>query len=256
MTADDAKPKPHFATAWDRYVDVAKQAGQAWPGDDWGDATLWDAWCRRLLLDHGAATWRRAVEICQGTGKYTSRLLAASSCTVLACDVSERFLSLCRDRLAEHVASGRLRTRLIDERDPDGVAAAVGNEHWTGAVDAVFSIDTLVHLTFTQLTAIMLAATSALKDRGLLAFTFACGTSEPGRKKLLADLDRVLKEGSNPTTGCFHWVSPELVRTTAEALGFQVLVCDVDPMHGRDGHFVGRFVDGARAMNAQALRRR
>lgn len=255
QSRDDQGPSK-FASAWDRYVDEARRSGQAWPGDDWGDAVLWNAWFQRLLGDFGAARWQRAVEIGQGTGKYTSRALAAGPVQVLACDVSERFLGLCRERLAEHVASGRLRTAQLDERDPDGIADAVRAAGWSGTVDAVFSIDTLVHLTFTQVTAVMLAATQALRDGGVLAFTFACGTSEPGRKKLLADLDRVLRAGGDPVTGCFHWVSPELVRETAKALGFEVAICDVDPLHGRDGHFVGRLVDRAKANAAQALRQR
>jgi len=244
-----------FANAWDRYVDDARRVGQVWPGDDWGDPVLWNAWFLRLLGDFGAATWQRVVEIGQGTGKYTSRVLAAGNAQLLACDVSERFLGLCRERLAEHVASGRLRTRLVDERDPFGIPNAVAAEGWTGAVDAVFSIDTFVHLTFTQVAAILLGTTSCLRPGGVMAFTYACGTSEPGRRKMIQDLDRVIRAGSEPTTGCFHWVSPELVRVTAEAMGYEVAICDVDPLHGRDGHFVGRLRDLDRARGMRELQR-
>lgn len=245
-----------FASAWDRYVDAAKRGGQVWPGDDWGEASLWDAWFRRLLLDAGAANWARAVEVGQGTGKYTMRALVAGTREVLACDVSARFLALCGERLDEYVRAGRLHLRQIGERDPDGLRAAVRAHGWDGTVDAVFSIDTLVHLTFTQVVAVMLNAALCLSEGGVLAFTFACGTSMAGMTKLVGDLDRVIREGSDPSTGCFHFVSPEMVRGVAVAMGFDVVICDVDPLHGRDGHFVGRLRERARAVACDALRRR
>lgn len=245
-----------FGKAWDSYVDTAKRDGQLWPGDDWGEASLWDAWFRRLLLDFGAATWSRAVEVGQGTGKYTARTLAAGTGEVLACDVSARFLELCAERLADYVRAARLHLRQIGERDPDGLRNAVQAHGWDGTVDAVFSIDTLVHLTFTQVAAVMLNAALCLRDGGVLAFTFACGTSTAGMTKLVTDLDRVIRAGSDPMTGCFHFVSPDMVRGVAEAMGFDVAICDVDPLHGRDGHFVGHLRDRARAVACDGLRRR
>lgn len=245
-----------FANAWDRYVDDKQRDGQVWPGDDWGDRELWDRWFRRLLGDFGAGGWQRAVEVGQGTGKYTARVLAAGTREVLACDVSERFLALCRERLGEPAAQGRLHLARIDERDPDGVLGAARRQGWQGEVDAVYAIDTLVHLPFTQVAAVMLNAALVLREGGVLAFTFACGTSVPGLQKLVADLDRVIRAGSDPTTGCFHFVSPELVRAAAEAMGFAVAICDVDPCHGRDGHFVAHLQDRDRARACDALRRR
>jgi len=245
-----------FADAWDGYVDQARSAGQDWPGDDWGDAAMWDQWFVRLFGRFDAGAWCRAVEVGQGTGKYTARVLKAGEAEVLACDVSGRFLELCRERLADYVALGRLHTAQIGERDPDVFVEAVAGLGWTGTVDAVFSIDTLVHLSFTQVVAVMLAATEVLRPRGLLTFSYACATSDAGRKKLVSDLDRVIRAGSGPATGCFHWLSPDLVRATAEAMGFEVEICDVDPYHHRDGHFVGRLHDPDRAAAARAMRQR
>ena len=241
-----------FAAAWDDYVANSTPPAGAWVGDEWGDEGLWSAWFRRLFEPHGVATWRRAIEVGPGAGKYTERVLAASGATVLALDVSARFQELCRRRLAHHVASGRLRLALVGEHDHDALANAARAEGWQGSVDAVYSIDTLVHLTVHQVTALLLSATAVLAPGGWCVGTFACCTSAPGLDKLVSDINRVLRSGGDPTTGCFHWSSPDAMRAIAAHLGYEVVLCDVDPAHGRDGHLVLRFRDAARAAAARA----
>ena len=83
--------------------------------------------------------------------------------------------------------------------------------------------------------------------------TFANGVTEAGQRKLVDDVDRVVRGGGSPHTGCFHWVTPELVARTAESIGYEVEVCGADPVHGRDGHFVGRLADPDRAKAAREL---
>ena len=250
-------PKPGevdgaFARGWDHYADQAAGRGGAWPGDDWGDAGLWDAWFARLFAPHEVDRWRKAVEIGQGTGKYTQRVLAAGCREVLAADVSERFLELCERRQERWVKERRLHLRRIDERDPRSLPAVVHERGWTGVVDALFSIDTMVHLTWTQVVAILAASTEFLRPGGLAIFSFADCTTETGFHKMLADVKRTLEADGDPATGCFQWVSPSLVRDTAERLGFDVLLCEPDDQHHRDGHFVGRFTDPERASSARA----
>ena len=243
-----------FAKAWDSYADAARAEGQEWPGDDWGSEELWNQWFERLFVPFEVATWQRAVELGQGTGKYTERVLSAGCAEVLACDVSARFLELCRQRLASYVESDRLHLKQIAERDPDALQGAVDIKGWRGSVDAVFSIDTMVHLPFTDVASYMLAATEVLCPDGLLILTFANGCSEPGMEKMVRDLRSAVQSGGDPRTGCFHWVSPELVRTAATFMGYAVELCDVDPYHLRDGHLVARFTDPERARKAAALR--
>lgn len=84
--------------------------------------------------------------------------------------------------------------------------------------------------------------------------TFADGTSVAGFHKLVLDLDRVIGDRGHPRTGCFRWFSPQLVQATAERMGYQVLICDVDPEHRRDGHLLARFVDPERAAAVRAVR--
>ena len=252
---DDPSPdaKGAYSRSWDDYVDQLKSEGQEWPGDDWGNAPLWDAWFARLFTPHEVAQWQKAVEIGQGTGKYTARVLEAGCREVLAADVSPKFLDLCRQRQSKWVDDGRLHLVEIDERDPLSLSTAVRQHGWQGKVDALFSIDTLVHLTWTQITAVLAASTEFLKPDAWLIFSFADGTTEPGFHKLMVDISRTLAAAGDPATGCFHWASPSLVRATAERLGFEVLLCEPDDQHHRDGHFVGRFRDVERAAAARAL---
>jgi hypothetical protein len=123
-------PRKSFSSAWDAYVAQSAPPAAGWPGDEWGDEQLWSAWFRRLFEPHGVARWRRAIEVGPGAGKYTRRVLDAGAATLLALDVSEKFQEVCRRRLADHVASGRLRLRLVDERDPDALAAAARELGW------------------------------------------------------------------------------------------------------------------------------
>lgn len=246
-----------FSSAWDDYVAQRAQlqsAGARWPGDEWGDEQLWSAWFRRLFEPCGVGSWRRAVEIGPGAGKYTQRVLEAGPAEVLALDVSAQFQEQCRQRLAAHVAGGRLHLKLIDERDPDALAGAARSLEWAGEVDAVFSIDTLVHLTLTQVTALLLSATEVLRPGGWFIGTFANVTSPAGMKKLVGDVDRVLRGGGDPATGCFHWSSPDALRAVAVHCGYDAVICDLDPEHQRDGHLVLRFANAARAEAARAGR--
>lgn len=246
-------PSP-FAASWDEYAGRSKPAAGKWPGDEWGSPNLWRAWFDRLFVPAGVEQWRRAVEIGQGGGKYTALVLESGRGEIAACDVSQRFLDVCAQRFATEIAAGRLRLRRIAEDDPralQGVARELG---WLGTVDAVYSIDTLVHVEFTAVAAYLCAATELLRPGGHLILTFADGTSDAGFKKLVGDIDRVVRDHGHPRTGCFRWVSPELIRTTATRLGFDVLICDLDPEHHRDGHLLARFADPARAAAARALR--
>ena len=254
MVQEPAGPRGSFAQAWDRYVAQSVPPTSAWPGDEWGDAAQWRALFDRLFVPHGVAGWQRALEIGPGGGKYTELVLRAGAAQVAALDVSAAFQRACVQRLSADVASGRLLPRLVDERDPDAVERVAAELGWTGRVDAVFSIDTLVHLTATQITALLLSATRALRLGGVFVGTFADATSARGQAKLLADLDRVLRAGGDPATGCFHWSAPAVLRALAGRLGYEVTLCGLDPHHERDGHFVFTFADPAAAAAAEALR--
>lgn len=256
-TAPDPQSQPagRFASAWDQYVVTAPPGGR-WPGDEWGDEALWRTWFDRLFVAFGVAGWQRAMEVGQGSGKYTELVLAAGGATVAALDVSPRFQAVCAARLAAPIASGRLSLHLVDERDPHALAATAARLGWSGRTDAVYSIDTLVHLTTTQIASLLLEATSVLRPDGVFLGTFADATSVPGQDKLFADLERVMRSGGDPATGCFHWTSPAILAALARRCGYTVELCATDTFHGRDGLFVFRFTDAATAAALRAACRR
>lgn len=242
-----------FQKAWDRYAAKAAR-GSDWAGDEWGRPELWQSWFERLFRKTQVESWARAVEIGQGTGKYTRLVLEAGKCEVLACDVSSVFLDYCRRRQASFVEQRRLHLALIKENDPRSIQDACAARGWSGEVDALYSMDALVHLPFTQIACYMLAGTEVLRLGGHLLFSFADGTSAAGHAKLLADIDQAVVRSCDPATACFHWNSPQLIRTFAERIGYEVLVCDLDPIDGRDGHFVARLVDRQLGVAARAAR--
>jgi cyclopropane fatty-acyl-phospholipid synthase-like methyltransferase len=169
--------------------------------------------------------------------------------------VSSAFLESCGRRLAEHVAAGRLHLASIAENDPRSIQEACRARGWTGQVDALYCIDAFVHLPFAPIASYMLAATEVLRPGGHLIFTFADGTSKAGQDKLLAELDHTVSTSCDPHIACFHWTSPELVRSFAQRIGFEVRLCEVDPLHGRDGQLAAVLRDPQAAAAARALRR-
>lgn len=250
---EPARPEPGYGNSWDEYVVRARANGHEWPGDEWGDPDLWRRWFDVLFVPFGVAEWSRAVEIGQGTGKYTRLALDAGCETILACDVAQSFLDLCRDRLADDVAKGRVAVALLDERDPQALRNVVVEHGWEHEVDAVFSIDALVHVPFTFIASYLLQASAVLRENGRFITTFANGVTDAGQHKLLDDVDRVVRAGASPDSGCFHWIAPDLIARTAESIGYRVDVCGPDPVHGRDGHFVATLVDLDRANAARTL---
>ena len=246
MPADDSGS---FSHAWDRY---AQASDSARPGDEWGDPELWRAWFRELFVPFHVGTWQRAVEIGQGSGKYSEMVLEAGCQELLCLDVAPTFLELCAQHLARFGQSGRLHLAQLDERDPEALCRAVEQVGWREHVDAVYSIDAMVHLPLPQLTAYLRGAALVLRPHGVFLGTFADATTAGGRQKLLDDVDRTVRDGGDPSTGCFHFADTAIVRGVAEALGYEVAICAPDPIHGRDGLLAARLIDRSRAREAAA----
>ena len=89
-----------YSRTWDHYVETWEQWKKIegedwrWPGDEWGSPELWESNYRRFFV--GAEGWERAVEIGQGSGKYTERVLGGNDSVALrAYDISPKFLEVC-----------------------------------------------------------------------------------------------------------------------------------------------------------------
>jgi cyclopropane fatty-acyl-phospholipid synthase-like methyltransferase len=219
-----------YGRSWDRYVvhsfPKAKPPGATFPGDEWGNRGWWNACYDRLLGRWGAETWTKVVEIGPGSGKYTSMVLErAPECSVIACDVSEEFLRVLRERCDEYVLAGRLQPMLLRAKEADELLAAVEARGWRGEVDAVFSIDSMVHVDLQYLAAYLVTAALVLRPDGLLSLTLADATSTLGRQKLLDEIALYYPLQGEPSLK-FEYLSPDIVSSLLPALGFDL--CELD----------------------------
>lgn len=200
-----------YAGHWDHYVD--RHEGDDWPGDEWGRPGWWEEVFDLLFRPH-VTDWKRAVEIGQGSGKYTLKVLAASEATVRAYDVSSQFLEVCADRCRSEIDGGRLRLHLLNEK-PNEMLCDLAD--WRGEIDAFYSIDAMVHVDLQDLIAYLLTAALTLRQGGRLILTLADGTTPQGFKKLLRDIRTFYRESGAK----FEWLGPDLIRATLLRLGFE-----------------------------------
>jgi SAM-dependent methyltransferase len=206
-----------YKSQWDRYIETFR--GEGWPGDEWGQPWIWERVFERLFT--GAGSWQRAVEIGQGSGKYTLKVLENPGVSVRAYDVSEPFLEVCAKRCAEHVHSGRLSLRQIDLSTPRFLLDDL--QDWRRTVDAVYSIGTFVHIDLQYAMAYLLAAAAVLKPGGKLILTFGSIASDAGFQRMLEDVKRFWSGQSDPRgSGKYEWLCGSLVESLLPRLGFDI----------------------------------
>jgi SAM-dependent methyltransferase len=221
----------YYGQSWDHYVaevfDKMKREDSVFPGDEWGTPAWWDICYKRLLERAGAPDWKHVVEIGPGSGKYTALLLERSACSILAFDVSAEFIKIMEGRLAEYFAGKRLQTSLMSCDRADEMLSKIEETGMRGKVDAFVSIDAMVHVDLQYLTAYFTTAAICLRPGGKLVMTLADATSAKGREKLLRDI-RLYFPMQGSMSLKFEFLSPDIVRSTLDALGFSIDLLEHD----------------------------
>jgi SAM-dependent methyltransferase len=224
MSAEEPNsPLSAAGSFWDRYVDEWEGAVDAeeleWPGDEWGTPTLWRRSFDGLFVPAGANEWQRAVEVGQGSGKYTMKVLESSQAAVRAYDVSPEFLRTCEERCRAMVESGRLSLHLLDSPDPGQILSELEDCGWRREVDCFYSMDAMVHVDLQVLIVYLITAAAALKPGGKLILTLADVTREAGFERLVSNINRNYLQDS---PGRFKWLGPDVVRSVLDNAGFTV----------------------------------
>lgn len=205
---------------WDYYAKNMKREGELWPGDEWGNPDTWDRLFKTLFLANGSADWRRAVEIGPGSGKYTIKTLESSNAQIIAADISSGYQQHFKDRLTEAGLIART-TPVLLNNDSATLRKAIEDKGWKGSLDALYSIDAMVHVDLQYVIAYMITAAACLKPGGKMIMTLANCCSDGGFDKLVLDTKRMFARLGQHTAK-FEWMSPDQVRSILPRLNFEI----------------------------------
>jgi hypothetical protein len=226
------EPKPGknvYARVWDHYVGdlwetFRDEERHRWPGDEWGDPEQWDYLYRRLFVESAAVEeWKRAVELGQGSGKYTLKVLDNPGVQVRAYDVSAEFLDVCARRCAQEIEAGRLSLHHLDAMAPDQLLSDLTACEWRRRLDALYSIDSMVHVDLQYLIAYLITAAATLRPGGKLVLTLASPTSGTGFQVLVEAIQRAWSTQASPHgPRKLEWVSASMMEAILPRLGFEI----------------------------------
>ena len=210
-----------YSEHWDYYAKKNPRRGDFWPGDEWGKPDSWERVFQELFLRNGAQEWCTSVEIGAGGGKYTEKLLQANSrIEILAADVSPAYQRVCIERLTEAGLIDRVQTLILDN-DSSTLRKEIARRDWEGNLDALYSIDAMVHVDLQHLMVYMVTAALTLRIGGKLIMTLANTCSDGGFNKLISDTKSMYaRQGEH--TAKFEWTSPDAAQSILQRLGFEV----------------------------------
>lgn len=246
-----------YGDLWDRYVAEAfpklqeSDSRLTYPGEEWGTEVSWQRIFDKLFVPAGVAGWEAAIEIGGGGGKYTERVLRANDrVRVFGFDVSRNFLDATAERLAEFVAADRLALTEIDAVAPDAMFRRLEAAGLVRKVDAMFSIDAMVHVDLQYLVTYWISAALLLKPGGRILMTLADPTTPAGLQKITRDIRKFYKFQGRICPK-FEYLSSEIVRHALESLGFAIELLEPWSYHqgkpARDLYLIARLDDPARA---------
>jgi SAM-dependent methyltransferase len=202
-----------------------------WPGDEWGNPELWESIYQSLFVDAaGVEAWKRAVEIGQGSGKYTLKVLGNPGVQVRAYDVSAAFLDICRRRCEQMIEEGRLSLHHLDAMVPDHLLSDLTAAGWRRQVDGLYSIDAMVHVDLQYMAAYLITAAAVLRPGGKLVLTLASPTTDAGFELLLEGIHGFWEaQASVHGSGKMEWVSASIMEALLPRLGFQIDLMEQPP---------------------------
>jgi cyclopropane fatty-acyl-phospholipid synthase-like methyltransferase len=224
---DRPKLKETYGELWDRYVAQAfpklqeDSGGElTYPGQEWGNEGSWQSIFDHLFVPSEVTTWKYAIEIGGGGGKYTERVLRASDdVRVWGFDVSRNFLESTAKRLHPYVDTDRLSLHEIDSERADAMMQIFKDAGLVRKVDAMFSIDAMVHVDLQYLVTYWINAAQVLKKGGRILMTLADPTSEAGFQKIVRDIAKFYKFQGRMCPK-FEYLSTPIVKHVLESLGF------------------------------------
>jgi cyclopropane fatty-acyl-phospholipid synthase-like methyltransferase len=249
--------KQTYGELWDRYVAESfpkLQEGDSrltYPGEEWGNEASWQRIFDKLFVPAGVANWDAAIEIGGGGGKYTERVLRANGhVRVFGFDVSKNFLEATGARLTEFVAANRLTLTEIDPVAPDAMFRLIEQAGLVRKLDAMFSIDAMVHVDLQYLFTYWVNAALTLKPGGRILMTLADPTTESGLQKITRDIRKFYKFQGRICPK-FEYLSAEIVRHTLGELGFAIEVLEPwsywEGRPARDLYLIARLDDTKKA---------
>ena len=211
---------------WDYYVrswSKRDTTGLVWPGDEWGHESGWEDVYKEYFVPADAEKWEKAIEIGQGSGKYTLRVLEGSGVQIRAYDVSRAFLEVCETRCRSWIESDRLSLHQLKIEEPAQLYGETVQTGWERKVDAVFSINAMVHVDLQYLIVYLLTAALVLRPGGKIIFTFANAITDRGFWKLMRDIKETFpNQGKLRAASKFEWLSPEVIQNILPRLGFEI----------------------------------
>ncbi len=249
--------KQTYGDYWDGYVtDSFPRLRQdnprlSYPGEEWGNEASWERIFDKIFVPSGVADWDVAIEIGGGGGKYTERVLRANDrVRVFGFDVSRRFLDATGARLSEFVAADRLSLNEIDALAPDAIFAKLESEGLVRKVDAMFSIDAMVHVDLQYLVTYWANAALLLKPGGRVLMTLGDATTGTGLEKIARDIHKFYQFQGRMCPK-FEYLSVEIVRHVLTSLGFEIELAEpwsnFPGRAPRDIYLVARLANPGRA---------
>ena len=119
------------------------------------------------------------------------------------------------------MTSGRLDLRQIDVSAPDFLLSDL--QDWRRQIDALYSIDAMVHVDLQYLMAYLITAAAVLRPDGKLVMTLATTGTEEGFSRLVQDVSRYWSAQGSPTgSGKLEWVSGSMLESLLPRLGFEI----------------------------------